>query len=260
MLELINRVYTRFFSTGYLARVNKIFLDMCLRARGYNNFRNNKESGHTFFIEKILAPSNPRLCIDIGANVGDYSLKLLKKTGAKILAFEPVPTTFERLKENLSSYGNRIVIENKGVGSSNGILSIYYNPEASAHASFSNEIKAIDYISNDLKADVEVVTLDSYCASHGLNDIDFIKIDTEGFESEVFQGAAETLKNIQPKFIEIEFNWHQLFKKTTLNYFSEQLPNYDVYQLTFDNWIQRDPKDPMTNIYYFSNFVFVRKK
>ena len=63
----------------------------------------------------------------------------------------------------------------------------------------------------------------------------------------------------QPKFIEIEFNWHQLFRKTTLNYFSEQLPNYDVYQLTFDNWIQRDPKDPLTNIYYFSNFIFVKK-
>ena len=233
---------------------------MCLRARGYNNFRNNKESGHTFFIEKILAPSNPRICIDIGANVGDYSLELLKKTRAKVLAFEPVPATFERLRENLAPYQNRIVIENKGVGSANGILSIHYNPEASAHASFSNEIEAIDYISNDFKSDVEVVTLDSYCASHGMTDIDFIKIDTEGFESEVFQGAAETLKNIQPKFIEIEFNWHQLFKKTTLNYFSEQLPNYDVYQLTFDNWIQRDPKDPMTNIFYFSNFIFVRKK
>jgi len=232
---------------------------MCLRARGYNNFRNNKESGHTFFIEKILAPSNPRICIDIGANVGDYSLELLKKTRAKVLAFEPVPATFERLRENLAPYQNRIVIENKGVGSANGILLIHYNPEASAHASFSNEIKAIDYISNDFKSDVEVVTLDSYCASHGMTDIDFIKIDTEGFESEVFQGAAETLKNIQPKFIEIEFNWHQLFKKTTLNYFSEQLPNYDVYQLTFDNWIQRDPKDPLTNIYYFSNFIFVRK-
>lgn len=232
---------------------------MCLRARGYNNFRRNKESGHTFFIEKILAPSNPRICIDIGANVGDYSLELLKKTRAQILAFEPVPTTFERLRENLSSYQNRIVIENKGVGCANGILSINYNPNASAHASFSNEIKAIDYISNDFKVDVEVVTLDNYCASHGMTDIDFIKIDTEGFESEVFQGAAETLKNIQPKFIEIEFNWHQLFKKTTLNYFSDQLPNYDVYQLTFDNWIQRDPKDPLTNIYYFSNFIFVRK-
>jgi FkbM family methyltransferase len=259
MLELINRVYARFFSIGYLARLNKVFLEMCLRARGYNNFRDNKESGHTFFIEKILAPSNPRICIDIGANVGDYSLELLKKTRAKVFAFEPVPTTFERLRENLSSFQNRIVFENKGVGSANGILSIYYSPEASAHASFSNEIKAIDYINNDLKSDVEVVTLDSYCASHGMTDIDFIKIDTEGFESEVFQGAAETFKNIQPKFIEIEFNWHQLFKKTTLNYFSEQLPNYDVYQLTFDNWIQRDPKDPMTNIFYFSNFIFVRK-
>lgn len=232
---------------------------MCLRARGYNNFRNNKDSGHTFFIEKILAPSNPRICIDIGANIGDYSLELLKKTHAKVIAFEPVPTTFERLRENLSAYQNRIVTENKGVGSSNSILSIFYNPHASAHASFSNEIKAIDYINNDMKADVEVVTLDSYCASHGITDIDFIKIDTEGFENEVFQGAAETLKKIQPKFIEIEFNWHQLFKKTTLNYFSEQLPNYDTYQLTFDNWIQRDPKDPLTNIYYFSNFIFVRK-
>jgi hypothetical protein len=106
-----------------------------------------------------------------------------------------------------------------------------------------------------MKTDVEVVTLDSYCAEKSIKIIDFIKIDVEGFEPEVFKGASEVFNKIQPKFIQIEFNWHHLFRNTSLLYFSEKLPNYDCYQLIYDGWIKRDP---LTNIYHFSNFVFVR--
>ena len=94
---------------------------------------------------------------------------------------------------------------------------------------------------------------------NGIKEIDFIKIDTEGFESEVFEGAKRVLGDIKPNFIQIEFNWHQMFRNKTLNYFAEMLPDYEVYQLIPNGWIKRDPKHPHTNIYEFSNFVFVRK-
>ena len=66
-------------------------------------------------------------------------------------------------------------------------------------------------------------------------------------------------KELKPKFIKMEFNWHQLFRNASLNYFSELLPNYDVYQLVPNGWIRRDSKDPFSNIYLFSNFVFVMR-
>ena len=89
--------------------------------------------------------------------------------------------------------------------------------------------------------------------------VDLIKIDTEGFESEVLRGGGETIRRCRPKFVQLEFNWHQLFRNTSLNSFSELLPGYSVFQLLPDAWIERDPIDPLSNIFHFSNFVFVRR-
>jgi FkbM family methyltransferase len=259
MMEFMLQLYARFFSSGILVKINNFLLSACLCARGYNNFQNNKISGESFFIKKILAPTNPKLIFDIGANVGNYSKELLENTNAKIYSFEPVPDTYRLLKKALSMYNNRSIVENKGVGSENKVLPIHYNPKALTHASFSEDVKKVSYVTNKNKMNVEVVTLDSYCKKNLITAIDFIKIDVEGFEIEIFKGGLETFQKIQPKFIQIEFNWHQLFRNTSLHSFAEYLPNYDAYQLIYEGWVKRDPRDPLTNIYHFSNFVFVRR-
>ena len=117
----------------------------------------------------------------------------------------------------------------------------------------------MDYVINDHEINVPVVTLDSYCKEENITEIDFIKIDVEGFEKEVFDGAPNILCKIKPKFIQMEFNWHQLFKNASLYLFSEYLVDYDVYQLIYKGWVKRDPKDPLCNIYSYSNFIFVRR-
>lgn len=260
MMNKIFAIYASLFSKGLLGKINNRILTAALRARGYNNFQNNSESGESFFIEKILAPEKPKMCIDVGANIGNYSNELLEKTGAFVVAFEPLSTAFKEMQKNLSRHGDRVTMENMGVGDKPGMLQIHYNPDALAHASFSAEVEKVAYVSNNLREDVAVVTLDSYCLEHGIKEIDFIKIDTEGFESEVFRGAIRVFDEIKPKYIQIEFNWHQLFRNISLNYFSELLPGYDVYQLIPNGWAKRDPADPLTNIYCFSNFVFVRQQ
>ena len=96
---------------------------------------------------------------------------------------------------------------------------INYNPNATAHASFSKEIDEIDYLSNQTQILVPLVTLDSYLAKNRITEVELIKIDVEGFESEVFAGAKEIFVNTRPKFIQIEFNLHQLFRNTSLHFF-----------------------------------------
>ena len=256
--------FTQFFDNNkhdpHLVDLNNYLLNQLLNMRGYNNFHNNIDSGETFFIEQVLAPSNPKLCIDVGANVGDYTTELLDKTGAKVIAFEPLSLAFKKLQTKVAKYDDRVIIENKGVGSKNEILTIKYSPDALAHASFSDAAKKVDYVNNEMNENVNVVTLDSYCDLMNITDIDFIKIDTEGFETEVFGGAVKVFNEIKPKFIQIEFNWHQLFRNTSLYYFSELIPHYEVFQLVPQSWQKVDPKDPMSNLYMYSNFVFVLKK
>lgn len=258
MIDSIGGLYAKIFSRGIFAKMNSLFLHFALRARGYNNFRNNDESGESFFIDKILAPTNPKLCIDIGASIGGYTIRLLEKTTTRVVSFEPLPTAFQEMIDATKHLAERVVLENKGVGSKEDVLTIHYNPKALSHASFSEEVKKVSYVSNEENINVPVTTLDCYCEANNITEIDLVKIDTEGFESEVFEGALNTFTKIKPKFIQIEFNWHQLFRNTSLNFFAEKLPNYDVYQLLHSGWVKRDAKDPLANIYHFSNFVFVR--
>ena len=241
-----------------LNSITEFLLSHALSARGYNNYRNNQESGESYFIKEILAKTNPKLCIDVGANIGEYTKEILENTDSRIICFEPVPTTFEKLRKETESYSDRITYENMGVGAINEELIIHFNSDALAHASFSEEVKQINYISNEEKVSVPVVTLDTYFKDKNITEVDFIKIDTEGFESEVFKGAARIFAELKPKYIQIEFNWHQLFRNNSLHYFSQLLQNYDMYQLIPNGWVLRDPKDPLVNIYSYSNFVFVK--
>ncbi len=111
---------------------------------------------------------------------------------------------------------------------------------------------------NEKSQDIEVVSLDSYFAKHSVNQIDFIKIDTEGFEYEVLRGAQNVISQFRPQRIHIEFNWHQLFKVQTLFAFANLLQGYTPFQMLSDRLEKRDPKDSLSNVYQFSNFVFVR--
>jgi FkbM family methyltransferase len=259
--DLIKTFATFYSANKYKPELNGLtdfLLSETLKSRGYNNFRSSQESGESFFIKEILSKTDPQLCIDVGANIGGVSVEILTETRSNVIAFEPLPIAFQQLVHNTAIFTDRIVLENCGIGSKESILPIHYNPEASAHASFSSEIQKIAYINNCQDLSVPITTLDSYFKSRNIHSVDFIKIDVEGFESEVFEGAKRVISEIQPRFIQIEFNWHQLFRSTSLYYFSQQVPDYYVYQLLPDNWVRRDPKDPLSNIFHFSNFVFVR--
>ena len=76
---------------------NDILFSLTLDAKGYKNFGNLNKTGEKRFINKI----NKELlfCLDIGANVGDYTNLLLSETKAKIISFEPLPKAFEDLKK-----------------------------------------------------------------------------------------------------------------------------------------------------------------
>lgn len=251
---MLKALYAKTFSKPPLSKINNSLLDAALRARGYNNYRNDAESGEGFFVSKVLAPSNPKVCIDVGASVGNYTKKLLEHTQATVISFEPVPAAFAQLKEATSAFGDRSAVENKGVGATNDKLVIHYNPNALTHASFSEDVKNVSYVTNEEKTEVDVVSLDSYLNGRPL---DFIKIDTEGFETEVLLGAKETIAQHRPKYIQMEFNWHQMFRSHSLYSFAELLPDYEVYQLIPNGWVKRDPKDPLSSVYHYSNFIFV---
>jgi FkbM family methyltransferase len=261
---LIARVYVYIFGRPSAQKINNVILQLALRGRGYNNCCDPKSTGEAIFID-LLAKTNPKLCIDIGANKGHYSETLLSKTKANIVAFEPLPKAFDALLKLKALHPNRFEAVNVGVGQKEDTLELFYGTEDSELASFSKEVKQVDYVGahNVNVMTVPVITLDSYYTKNlkgRFESLDLLKIDTEGFEYEVLMGAQQTILELKPKFIQIEYNWHQLFRTQSLKKLSELIVGYSAYQMLpyGSGLVIRDLNRPESNIYHYSNFVFVR--
>lgn len=138
------------------------------------------------------------LFVDIGANVGSYTILACSAIGARGVAFEPVPSTYRRLVENmrLNHLEEKVKCINKGVGAQQGTIDFTSDNDTTNHALASGE-------QCDNKVTVEVTQLDT--ALDGENP-SLIKIDVEGYETPVLEGAQETLRKQTLNAVIMELN------------------------------------------------------
>lgn len=151
----------------------------------YSVFKNKQDAFEIELLKKHIKKGDTVL--DIGANIGFYATILSDIVGekGKIHCFEPDATNFSHLQKTISSYKN-IAINNKAVGSKTGKLKIYTSKELNVdHRTYKPE----EY---DKEIEIDAVSIDDYLK--GAN-VDFIKMDIQGFEMEAMKGMKETLKN-----------------------------------------------------------------
>ena len=124
------------------------------------------------------------LFVDIGANVGSYSM-LGGAAGARVLAIEPIPRTFAWLTRNIAvnGLGEQVRALNLGLGRGEGRLRFTGGLDTVNHVLAEGELTG-DAL------EVPVRTLDSVLDGQSPT---LIKMDIEGFESEVLAGAVRTL-------------------------------------------------------------------
>lgn len=272
MKNLLTRFYYKYFVKFYVFLFGRKFLDkfnlrlfqLILRTRGFGNYENFRISGEEEFLRE-LCQTKPKFCIDVGANVGTYSKIILENTDAKVIAFEPLPETFEILRNLQNEYGNRFTAVQKGLSDSPREMDLFYGPDNLQLATLSESVNEISYVReiNQQRLRIQVDTLDNFYLQN-LKDTctscDLLKIDTEGFEYEVLKGAQYFITELKPKYIQIEFNLHHLYRNHTLKCFGQLLRNYSCYQIlpNKQGLIFRDINQFETNIFSFSNFVFIR--
>lgn len=143
-----------------------------------------------------LLPEPGQIAVDAGAYIGRHTLALARAVGpaGRVLALEPLTSNFRLLKRNvrLNQYP-QVTCVLAAAGDANQSSWIYYDWETST----ASLVK-----SRSRRQLVRQRTLDSLCREYGLPRIDFLKIDTEGNELEVLQGAAQILeKSPAPRLV-----------------------------------------------------------
>jgi FkbM family methyltransferase len=192
-------------------------------------------------MHKSLKYGRFKVMFDVGANVGQtWEWFRSTEPGSKIYCFEPVAQTFTVLKERTSKDKN-CVVENIAFGDKQAERTIKIFPQ---NSSALNSLK--DGVMNtDSGASEEIIkieTIDNYCFTRDITKIDFLKIDTEGYEINVLKGAKEMLNKAAISFIFCEIGFLQANNRNT--YFSDltewlALRDYHffgLYQLVSNGW------------------------
>ena len=185
------------------------------------------------------------LCFDIGANVGNKAETFLSYSD-KVICVEPQPNCASKITNRFANNPN-VVVVNKGCGPMIGksvlFISNQYNTLSTMSEKFIETTKKERFngVSWDSSIEVDVTTLDTLIAEHGLPH--FCKIDIEGYEPEVLKGLSQAIPYVSveftPELKEKTFECIDILLKIDGNYvFNYSEGESEVF--TFDNWLTAD--------------------
>ena len=261
-----NRVldaYASVFSRPVFRHWNTFLVHAGFRGLGILNYRTQTLSGERYLLHSKLPPflgTNRPVIFDVGANEGEYSEQLLQVfSNAQIFAFEPHPMTFSRLSNRV---GSKVFVNQVALGAQVGNAMLYdRNKNGSSHASLDEKVlRKIHAVAQPASVKIEVNTLDAFVDLHGVQQIDFLKIDTEGNELDVLKGATRLLREDRIRFIQFEFNEMNMTRRIFLDDFREALPNHQLFRLLPQALMSVERVPLIQDVFAFQNFFAVPTK
>lgn len=200
-----------------------------------------------FAIEQELETNNPHyyttppieldtdsVVLDIGSCEGLFAFRLLRQRLAqRVIAFEPFPRMRELLRRGAveNRVGDRLQIEPSAVGASIG--------KARFTTSAVSDGNSLAHSSQDAGSiEVHVTTLDAFCTTSGLRmkPSDLIKIDVEGADFSVLEGAMQTIREFRPQIAVTTY--HEVgHAEQMLAYLKQLVPEYQFRVKGFAFWM-----------------------
>ncbi len=148
------------------------------------------------------------VCLDVGANLGTYAFylaKIVAETG-KVFAFEPVPATYKGLVANMTKVRlTNVHSFNLGVSDQEGTVDLFVPERVGLPSHGRAHLHPPEAKELGEHVQIQLTTIDAFCAQHELGRVDFVKMDIEGAELLALRGAVKVIGTYQPKLLlEIE--------------------------------------------------------
>lgn len=156
------------------------------------------EEAEANWVRTLVKPED--VVVDIGANIGYFTLMMagLVGAGGQVHAFEPVPSSWQRLSDAVDTNRLRNVFVNKlAVGRDDGTLPLYPNADVDASLRMASAFAG----GSGKPITVGLTRLDSYLSQRNIPRVDFVKIDIEGAEFDALLGMKELLARRQVRAI-----------------------------------------------------------
>jgi FkbM family methyltransferase len=183
------------------------------RALGLHNYQWESISGERAAASACLKGKRQPVVFDIGANQGHWLAMVLQLAPeARVHAFEPQSALAKMIRQLAPS----ATVTEAAVGSSTGHLRLhdYAGREGSEHATLVEGVIENLHGAGSRSTRVPVLRIDDYCRDFGIDHIDLMNIDVEGFELNVMRGAESMIRDRKIDAIQFEFNEMNVLART----------------------------------------------
>jgi FkbM family methyltransferase len=191
----------------------KALLRNAIRASGYEIARANRFGVKPLKdIRKIFGTQIPRTVFDVGANEGQTAIEFAKEfPGATIYSFEPFGNAFCEL-QRVAARLPQITPVQSALGQTIGSQTLFLNAASVTNSLLPNAPEAAIFQPEGMalpagSTTVPVSTVDDYCRQHGIQWIDVLKTDTQGYDLSVLVGAEQLIaaQKVSAIFVELLF-------------------------------------------------------
>lgn len=213
--------------------------------------------------EGTLAP----VVFDVGANVGDYSLLVRRHLPqATVYAFEPATAVFEELSKHVSAEGDRVRPFNLGFSDAEKTVELYSYTVEGQEVSLISSIdlrlptQAVE-VKTRASERVRVETVDRFCEREGVAHIDFLKLDVEGHELSVLNGARRMLSEGRVSVIQFEFGPANIYSRTFFyDFWTLLADDYRIYRIVPEGVAPITFYGEHLEVFLTTNYLAVRKR
>jgi FkbM family methyltransferase len=237
-------LFRQFIRNRRLQSMWSMLHTLVLYGMNYGGGGTIKTSGEEWVLCHFVGPGCADLeepvIFDIGANIGEYSLCIMRHIPrARVYAFEPSSLVYSQLTQNLGKTNTeeRVLPFRLGFSDTNRTVDLYSYAANGVEASVMSSVdlrrptQVVD-VKTKASEQIEVQTIDHFCASQGIRRIDFLKMDVEGHELAVLNGAARMLSSGSISTIQFEFGPTNIYSRTYFfDFWSLLSDKYDIYRI-----------------------------